>query len=327
MRILKHICLFTLFLFISPTFADQLIIEPDAGRAPLLNAIQQTQSNIDLAMYGFTDEAFLRALITAKNNHKKINVLLEPHPYQADDENNKAIRQLRAANIDLQFPDKKFQLIHQKTFIFDNNTAIVMTFNLTNSSFTRERNFALIINNPDEVQEIQNVFNADFAQKNATTINNNLVWSPDNSREKIMKLIQSAHTNIEMYAQDISDYNVIGALAHAARQGISVKILLSANPNKMHSGKFRYLQKAGVVIQNSHSLYIHAKVMIIDHQRAMLGSINFTAPSLDKNRELSVMTIDPQVITPLENTFNHDWNTSQPLQPFTTKQRFYHERT
>ncbi len=98
----------------------------------------------------------------------------------------------------------------------------------------------------------------------------------------------------------------------------------------MHSGKFTYLQKAGVVIQNSNGLYIHAKVMLVDHQRAVLGSINLTAPSLDDNRELSVLTTDQNIITHLENTFDHDWDNKQitsPFHLFKNKQRFFHERT
>src|SRR5438445_5240498 len=82
-------------IFLSKSFADELIIEPDAGRAPLLNAIQNAKSSIDLVMYGFTDEAFINALIQAKNTGKKISVLLESHPYKAEDENTRAIRQLR----------------------------------------------------------------------------------------------------------------------------------------------------------------------------------------------------------------------------------------
>jgi|SRR5579872_2610534 len=295
------------FFFSSYSFADQLIIEPDAGRAPLLNAIKNTKSSVDLVMYGFTDKKFMTALIHAKNQGKKIAVLLEPTPYQSENENNRIIHQLRAENINLQWPDKTFQLIHQKTFILDNTTAIVMTFNLTHGSFTHERNFALILTNPDEVREIKQVFDADYLHKKISVSNANLVWSPDNSREKILQFIQSAHSNIHIYAQDITDYQIIGALAKAARAGKDVKILLSVSPEKLQSGKFSFLKKAGVIIHNSDHYYIHAKVMIVDHQRALSGSINFTKPSIDDNRELSVITKDREVVKQLDDTFDNDF--------------------
>lgn len=298
---------FILFFFATYSFADELIIEPDAGRAPLLNAIKQSKRSIDLALYGFTDKTFINALINSKNNGKTIHVLLEPKPYKAENENVRAIKKLLANHIDLQWPDKKFQLLHQKTFIFDRQTAIVMTFNLTNSSFKRERNFALLVTNPNEIQEIQQVFDADFAHKNAITSQPNLVWSPDNSREKVLQFIASAHREIKIYAQDITDYKMIGALAKAARQGKKVEILLSLSPQKLQNRKLAYLTKAGVIIHNNHHYYIHAKVILVDQQRALLGSINFTKSSLEDNRELSVITEDRKVIDELNKTFGEDW--------------------
>lgn len=297
-----------ILLFISShSFADQLIIEPDAGRTPLLNAIQQATSSIDLVMYGFTDEAFTKALITAKNKGKNVHILLEPSPYKAENENSLVIRQLQAKNINLEWPDKTFKLTHQKTFIFDNKTAIVMTFNLTHGSFTHERNFALILTDPNEVREIKQVFDADVTHKNITVTDSHLLWSPNNSREKMLQFIQSAHSKIQIYAQDLTDYKMIGALANAARTGIKVQVLLSVSPEKFQSRKFSFLKKAGVIIHNSKNYYIHAKVIIVDNKRAVLGSINFTKPSLDDNRELSVMTEDHETLDQLSHAFSHDW--------------------
>lgn len=298
-----------LFFFLSSySVGDQLIIEPDAGRAPLLNAMQQSKKSIDLVMYGFTDNAFIKAFIAAKNQGKTIHIVLEPKPYRSEGENNRAIHKLQSENINLQWPAKTFQLIHQKTFILDHQTAIVMTFNLTHSSFTRERNFALIVTDPNEVQEIQQVFDADYAHKTISTSESHLVWSPDNSREKMLRFIQSAQSDIKIYAQDITDYQIIGALANAARTGKQVDILLSVSPEKFHNRKWAFLEKAGVIIHHSRHYYIHAKVIIVDQKRALVGSINFTKPSLEDNRELSVITEDLEVIKLLNNTFNHDWN-------------------
>lgn len=296
-----------LLLFTSPLFADELIIEPDAGRAPLLSAMQHAKSSVELVMYGFTDERFMDALIAAKNQGKNVQVLLEPSPYRAADENERAIHALQNNHVNLQWPDSHFKLTHQKTFLFDQQTALVMSFNLTHSSFTRERNFALLITNPEEVREIQRVFSADWAHQTVSVENPNLVWSPDNSREKILRLIRSAKSDIDIYAQDISDYQTIGALAKAARAGVKVRIIMSARPEKFHNKKLAYLRRAGVLIHNSHHYYIHAKVMIVDHERALVGSINFTKPSMDSNRELSVITDDREVIQQLSKTFVLDW--------------------
>lgn len=300
-----------LFLFNTLTFAkDQLIIEPDAGREPILSALHNTHRSIDLAMYGLTDPIFLNALVAEKKAGKNINVLLEPQPYRAETENHFAIARLRHANIPLQFPHPDFKLIHQKTFILDQQKAIIMTFNLTRSTFKNERNFAVIIDDPAMIKEISQVFTADWQHKNITVHHPHLIWSPNNSREKIIRFIHQANATLDIYAQDISDYKIIGALAKAARHGTKIKILLSNTASKKENKKFDYLRKAGVIIRFSKNL-IHAKVMIADQQYAMIGSINLTRPSLDSNRELSIITQDTDVIRQLENTFNQDWRSAE----------------
>src|SRR4051812_1009992 len=116
--------IFALFSFSTLSFADKLIIEPNAGREPLLSAIKNAKSSIDVVMYGLTDESFTQALINAKNSGKNVQVLLEPQPYKAADENTAAITQLKNFQMNLREPDPKFKLTHQKTLLFDHNEAV-----------------------------------------------------------------------------------------------------------------------------------------------------------------------------------------------------------
>ncbi len=285
---------------------SELIIEPEQGTYPLLHAVDTARRSVNLVMYGFTDLEFVSALSQAKNKGKTIQVLLQHYPYKATDENTAAIEALLKSNVLLKWPSDHFQLTHQKTFLMDDGTAIVMTFNLTHSSFKNERNFALIIHDADDVKEIQNVFNADWQHKQTEVHQENLIWSPENSREKILSLIQHAQSDIRIYAESLTDYEVIGALARAARKGVKVTLLTSVNTEKSSNKKFAFLQRAGVQIVVSQHYYIHAKALIIDNQIAMLGSINFTRESLDKNRELSVVTHDPVIIKQLQQTYDLD---------------------
>lgn len=304
---LKH--LFTLTLFFCATLSsaeEQLIIEPDMGRTPIISLIQNAKSSVELTMYGLTDPQMIHALTAAKASGKKVQVLLEYHPYKSDGENDRAFQQLQKAGIEVAKPNTHFQLIHQKTLLADKNSALVMTFNFTRGSFKNERNFALLLTDPAEIQEIQQIFAADWEQKRAPVNDPHLVWSPDNSRQKIIDLIKSAHSSIKIYAQSLTDYQIIGALAQASRTGIKVRILLS-NHSKKYTKKLAYLIKAGTNIHFSKDYIIHAKVILVDNERALLGSINFTQPSMDNNRELSVITQSTQVLNALNQTFDHDW--------------------
>ena len=315
------ILFFSIIFFASSAFArEQLIIEPDMGIAPISAMIADAKSSVDLVTYGFTEKQLISAFINAKKRGKNVSILLEPHPYKAEDENISAIQQFHTANINVLTPNPDVRLTHQKTLITDQNLALIMTFNFTHSTFTKERNFGLIIDDPAMIQEIIRIFNADTQHKNISVTHPNLVWSPNNSREKILNFINDAHSEIKIYAQDVSDYQTIGALAKAARAGKKIQILMPEPRQTTHSKKFAYLKKAGIDIRFSKNYLIHAKVMIVDRKRAMLGSTNLTRSSINENRELSIITQDPEVIKELIKTFNQDWgSTSFDAKQFQTK--------
>jgi cardiolipin synthase len=295
----------SLLLFTSSLFAEQLIIEPDMGRQPIQNMIRSSHHSLNLVMYGLTDNPLLNDLMQQKQSGKTLKILLEHSPYKAKNENNKAIQSFHLNQVDWQGYIPSMRFIHQKTLIVDGSKMIVMTFNFTKSTFAHERNFALIIDDPQQVKEVEAVFSADWHHIPTSMPHSpDLIYSPDNSRLQLVGLISGAKHSIQIYAQSISDYRIVGMLAKAAHHGIKVQIITSS---KLHTKPLDYLAKSGVIIQKSRHYYIHAKVMIIDKQKAIIGSINLTRASLDDNRELAVITRDPSTLNQLITTFNKDW--------------------
>lgn len=296
---------FILLLFlITPVFADQLIVEPDNGREPVLNLIKEAKQSVKLVMYGLTDDLLLNAVIQKKLNGQTVRVILEQHPYKAENENNKAISKLNANHIPWQGSMPPLRLIHQKTLLIDGRYALVMTFNFTKSTFKNERNFGLLIDNPKQVKAIESLFSADWNHILAPPLSSDLIISPYDSREAFLFHINHAKRSIRIYAQTISDFKIIGALAKSAQRGVRVEIL---TPRKIRKKQADYLTRSGVILHQSKHYYIHAKALIIDDQKAIIGSTNLTRASLDDNRELSVISYDKTVIRQLNTTFNSDW--------------------
>ena len=292
--------------------ANRLIIEPEMGRAPLLAALANTQHSVQLTLYGFTDPTIRDALLATHRRGRTVQVILEAKPYRAETENDNTIALFKQNSIAWHGIVQPFRLIHQKTVVFDNKTAWVMTFNFTQSSFKQQRNFALVLDDARTVHEIARLFSADWNQ-NAYALpsdfKNTLVLSPDNSRSALTELINQARTSIDIYAQTLNDYELIGVLAKAGKRGVKIRLLTTG---KMRDKQSAYLERAGVSIQYDTKLMIHAKALIIDGAKAVIGSTNLTRSSLNDNRELSVITQDPAIIIPLKKTFAADWGQETP---------------
>ncbi len=72
------------------------------------------------------------------------------------------------------------------------------------------------------------------------------------------------------------------------------------------------LDRQGVEIRLASHVYIHAKAMVIDRELAIVGSQNFTATSLDDNRELAIELSEPSVVVRCLTIFERDWSRSAP---------------
>jgi phosphatidylserine/phosphatidylglycerophosphate/cardiolipin synthase-like enzyme len=79
------------------------------------------------------------------------------------------------------------------------------------------------------------------------------------------------------------------------------------------ASQFGALAQAHVAVRYSGHLYMHAKLMVLDGALAFVGSVNFSATSLDANRELGVLVAEPVALNLLAATFRADWQTGTPV--------------
>jgi len=291
------------FCLTTTAFADRLIIEPEAGPQPIIAAIQQAHHTIHLVMYGFTHKPLLETLLSAQEHNRTVQILLEKAPYESASENKKTIEAFERHHLSWQGSIPDIRLIHEKALMIDGKEAIIMTFNFTHSAFNNQRNFALVVDDPSTVNNIEHIFSADWNHTPIHTATSVILLSPDNSRSGILQLIQQAKHTIKIYAQHLTDYETIGALAKAARKHKQVDIITSL---PLRSSAEEYLTRAGVHLHYIKKYMIHAKVIMIDDDTALIGSTNLTRSSLDDNRELSVITTDKNIIQQLNSTFHAD---------------------
>ncbi len=291
-------------------------VEPESGVEPVLEQIQSAEKSLDVVVYLLTNKDVVAAIVAEHREGVQIRVMVEEEPFGGGVGNGPALEQLDAAGVEYKFGNPTYRYTHEKAIIVDRERALVMTANLTKSAFTRNRESLALLDSPAEVREAQALFDADWDRRGYQPRVPGLVVSDVNSREKLLALIEGASESLEIHAEVISDKDIIAALFQARKERLRVRIVMSPPEEEESSYKaLTTLRRAGVGVRVTTSPYIHAKSILADGKLAYVGSINFTANSMENNRELGILTKTPRVLRALAETFEEDWQESEPFQP------------
>jgi phosphatidylserine/phosphatidylglycerophosphate/cardiolipin synthase-like enzyme len=168
-------------------------------------------------------------------------------------------------------------------------------------------NFGVVDRNPADVNELEAIFDADWAWQEAPTAElGDLVVSPINARQRLASQIYRARRSVHIFAQEFYDAEIVAAAVSAARRGVEVEALLAPNMARNVTSAER-LTQAGGEARFLAEPYEHAKATIVDGQVVYIGSINYTATSLNKNREVGILTKQADIAAQMEGEFARYW--------------------
>lgn len=299
----------------TPTITTGVFIEPDDGPAPVLDEINGARCTIDLTVYLLTDQDVIDALDRAERRNVQVRVILDEQPFGGSGTQADVAQQLRAVGVDVKWAQSRFQFTHAKYLVIDQQVALIMNQNLTFSAVNGNREFGVISTEPGPVSEAQALFEQDWSGTSGPAAVAELVISPENSRRRILDLIGSSRVSIDMYAEVIRDDEVIAALDEARQRGVTVRLILNDPLEPDDQDSAVQLFNSGVAIRLASHLYIHAKTLIVDNGVALIGSQNYTATSLDNNREVGIEIDERQLVGRCIAVFERDWNRAEPGAP------------
>ncbi len=289
-----------------------LITEPQAGVAPVLSALRGARHQVEMVMYEDEDSQVNAALAADEHRGVKVRVLLNGGYYgEGSAQNHAAYSYLRARSVPVRWTPSYFALTHQKTLLVDGR-AYILTFNLTPQYYASSRDFGVIDTIAADAAAVHQTFKADWSGQRITAPNGaDLLWSPGSEQPQV-SLIESAQGFLDIYNEEMDFTPIEQALEAAARRGVNVEVTMTYDSS--WKGAFAQLSAAGVHIRTygaSAPLYIHAK-MILTSSRVFLGSQNFSYTSLERNRELGLITSNPTIRASLRHTFDSDYAGARP---------------
>jgi phosphatidylserine/phosphatidylglycerophosphate/cardiolipin synthase-like enzyme len=219
---------------------------------------------------------------------------------------------LSAAGVDFQYQPAEFSdeydFYHVKSVVVDRERAWLSTGNLVPYFMERERNIDVWDDDPADVADILEIFAADAAGRSPDLDCTRLVVSPENARERIVALIDSAEESLVIHSMQLKDDDVRAAIAARAAAGVDVRVLL-AYPGWIadNSDAADYLAANGVDARYQEYPDTHIKLVLVDDAAAYVGSVNLSWNSLTNNREIGVLLWDDAAITAIGEMFDGDW--------------------
>jgi cardiolipin synthase A/B len=293
------------------TRAGSLVIEPGAGFSPVYSLISGAKHSIDVTMYEFADTTAEHDLATAAKRGVLVHVILDERVKR---ENSAAYSYFGSHGVKVTWSSSSFRYTHQKTVIIDGSKAVIMTANLTSRYYATSRDFLVVDSSRADVAAITTVFNADFAHRAVRPGDgSDLVWSPTDSEDKLLAVINGATSSLRIYSEEMGDTTIENALIKAAKRGVDVQVC-GENESGEYDSAYSRLAKAGIGISyysSSTGFYIHGKVIEADygtsHAKVFIGSENFSNTSLNENRELGLIISDHAVMAAIAGTFAADF--------------------
>jgi phosphatidylserine/phosphatidylglycerophosphate/cardiolipin synthase-like enzyme len=112
---------------------------------------------------------------------------------------------------------------------------------------------------------------------------------------------------------------IIEHLVRAKERGVKIHVM-ARPPHTLKKekllegvGGLRILHDVGVKVHKLKDLKLHAKMLLADGKRAIIGSINLAPGSFDSRRELAIEVWDKHIVDRLHDVVRHDWEHSHAL--------------
>jgi cardiolipin synthase len=273
----------------------ELIVLPDDGIKPLLNAVNAAQKTLDLIIFRLDLKDVEKALEAAVPRGVNVSALIA-HTHKGSD---KRLRQLElrmlAKGVTVSRTGDDLVRYHGKMMIVDREELHIYGFNYTTADLN-SRSFGLVTREPKMVKEAIRLFEADSARQEFEPVQDGFVVSPENAREQLATFIKRTKKSLAIYDPDLSDTQMLRLLNQKVKAGVDVRVIGKAG---RRAGSLR--------VQKLMDGRLHVRAMLRDGDAVFVGSQSLRGMELDGRREVGLIARDPKVVNRMQEVFEADW--------------------
>jgi cardiolipin synthase len=274
----------------------KLIVQPDDGQAPVLDAIERARKSLDFIIFRLDSKDIEKAAATAVTRGVNVRALIA-HTHSGE---TKRLRELElrllGKGVTVSRTGGELVRYHHKLIVVDREELHVHGFNCTAADF-RSRSFGIVTRSKPMVQEALRLIEADMARQDFESDLDGFIVSPDNAREQLATFLKQTKKSLAIYDPKVSDTQMLRLLNLRAKDGVDIRVI----------GKVG--KRAGDLlrVQKMPAMRLHVRAIVRDGDTVFVGSQSLRALELDSRREVGLIVRDAAVVKRLHDTFEEDW--------------------
>lgn len=304
-------------------FTDASLINADRSNGfdqVVVQAINEAQSEIDIASFDFNLKSVVDALIAAQKRGVKIRLVLDlkngsttvrasaSQKIEAYD----AIAALDKAKIPYVDGGRSSGLMHNKIVILDRKTLFIGSWNLSFNDTFKNDNNVLRISDPLLIANYQAKFNEMFLDKrfgrqakvgalqSSMTVQGTAIemyFAPvDDVMNKVIAEVQKSRRSVRFMIFTFTYPELTAAMIERFQKGVTVEGVIENRGASQGALPELFCAKIPVKREAGGGT-MHHKVLIIDNQTVITGSFNFTKSATTQNDENLIIIRNPRVVS------------------------------
>ena len=294
-----------------------------AGR--LIGRINAAQNSIHIVSFEFDLTPVAEALVAARQRGVDVRwVTDDEHGLEADGEpGHGQFALLQDAGIEVRSDDRS-ALMHNKFWIFDQQTVWTGSTNITENGIFKQDNNTIVIQSTALAaiyeREFQEMWDGQFGPKSpsqladqSTMVDGSAIQvvftSEDPAIEQaIIPVIHSATRSVRFLAFSFTDFPLAEAMIQRAQNGVDVAGVFEKVGSDTDAAELKTLFCAQVPVRrDGNPSFLHHKVIVVDERIVITGSLNFSTNAEESNDENVIIIDNAEIAREYIQEFERVW--------------------
>ncbi len=261
------------------TPADRILVAPAERRQAVVQVIASARRRLILSPGECDDRRVIEALQAAVRRGVRVEALLTRRT-----KDRSGLRLLRllleAVGVRVWRYDGPHGKYHAKYAVADESCAFVGSMNLSRWCFRRSCDFLVVTHDRAVARGLDALFEADcHTPASMPDLPARLIVGPEIARTRIADLLVDARKRIRLIDPKLGDRRMMALLDAKAASGVGV----TSRRQSVQAG----------------DLAPHGKLLIIDDELALVGSMALCSSNLDRRREVGITVTDRGIVRQL----------------------------